>query len=73
MRYLTQIPLSSLYNTFNTGEPCAGTKVLPPLLLSHMPKAQLGNQTALQVMGPVDDGMRAFIFAAGPTLWDPVL
>ena len=23
--------------------------------------------------GPVDDGMRAFIFAAGPTLWDPVL
>ena len=70
---MTQIPLSSLYNTLNTSDkPCVGTKVLPPLL-SYMPKAQLGNQTALQVMGPFDDGMRAFIFAAGPTLWDPVL
>ena len=74
VRYLAQIPLSSLYNTFNIGDTMRWYEGAPaPPSLSLMPKAQLGNQTALQGMGPVDDGMRAFIFAAGPTLWDPVL
>ena len=47
VRYLTQIPLSSLYNTLILATPCAGTKVLLLLLLSNIPKEQLGNQTAL--------------------------